>query len=205
MDIYPSNSYRSKDNYNKEPTTRPAERTKLKQVANASKRSDNAITKALHLDNEVAESLWTYIFQGLIGPTFKDTAYKILTNIAHAVIFGNLSTDNKSSLSSGYRSYTRFSDDKPRRNVESDYGTLSKYPTCDILFNDREELKAVVSQLEDTIDEFRVVTIGDLYDCVGWETYSTYYNWGWKDLNGMHIGTTLGGYVLHMPKPMQLN
>lgn len=210
MDIYPSypsNSYKSREYKEVSNARPPVERKKLKQVATAKRRGDTAVSKALHLDNDVAEGLWSYIFNGLIGPTFKDTMYKIVTNVAHAIIFQSLSFDNKSSSSSGYRSYRSFSDEKPRasRSVENDYGTLSKYPTCDILFQDRLALEEVISQLEDTLEEFGVASVGDLYDSVGWETYSTYYNYGWKDLSGVKISTTIGGYVLHMPKPMQIS
>lgn len=210
MDIYPSNSYKSRETreYGKEPSAKPVERKKLKQVATAKRRGDTAVSKALHLDNDVAEGLWSYLLNGLIGPTFKDTMYKIVTNVAHAIIFQSLSFDNKSSSSSsGYRSYRSFSDEKPRasRSVENDYGTLSKYPTCDVLFRDRLALEEVISQLEDTLEETGVVSIGDLYDSVGWDTYPTYYSYGWKDLSNVKIDTTIGGYVLHMPKPMQIS
>ena len=150
MDIYPSNSYKSREYKEVSNARPPVERKKLKQVATAKRRGDTAVNKALHLDSDVAEGLWSYIFNGLIGPTFKDTVYKIVTNVAHAIIFQSLSFDNKSSSSSsGYRSYRSFSDEKPRasRTVENDYGTLAKYPTCDILLNALKNYGVVI---EDT-------------------------------------------------------
>ena len=77
---------------------------------------------------------------------------------------------------------------------------------CEIEFNSRGDAEDVLAYLEDTIDEFQILSMADVYIAADMQPQYTDYNYGWKKIDRAYIDRRSGGkFVLVMPKAQQIN
>lgn len=108
-----------------------------------------------------------------------------------------------------------------RRNYQTvSYNTIStnnssatKYskPTYgfnyeDVIFETRGDAEFVLDQLEAAIEQFHVVSVGDLLDLAGISSnnYAMKNKYGWTDLRSAKVVMVSDGYALQMPRAIQI-
>lgn len=68
-----------------------------------------------------------------------------------------------------------------------------------IEIDSRAEAEEVLAQLNQSIDQFDVVTLAEFYQMVRITPDHTDYGWGWTDLGGSEIVHSRGSYYLDLP------
>ena len=75
----------------------------------------------------------------------------------------------------------------------------------DIIFDNRGDAEAVLSSMEDVIDQYGVVSIADLFDLA--EVSNSNYamnNYGWTDLRTANVVRVRDGYILKLPRALPI-
>jgi len=75
----------------------------------------------------------------------------------------------------------------------------------DIFYDNRDDAEQVLGRLMETVAEFDVATLGDLYSMVGLTTNYTHESYGWDDLSGCTVHYSTNGYVIDLPDVIYLN
>ena len=104
-------------------------------------------------------------------------------------------------------SYQRYYDD--RRDDRRDYGrprAVSGFDYDDIVFDTRGDADLVLDQMESAINQYSLVSVADLYDLAGITCRSyTANKYGWTDLRGAKVVRVRDGYILELPRTVQIN
>ena len=201
---YKNNSYKARMESmpDSEPTA-PSEEAK-KKSSGARTISEAIISMIIgSKDPNITKSLTSYIFDDLLEPTIKDTAFKALVNIVHAAIYRNLAND----VGSGYTNYSKLSSKKDI-SKDNDASLYRRRPKTSFSYDNLRSLDDVVQQMYKAANEnsSKMATVADLYEAQGIEDlpiYPTYYEWGWtkEALDSIDIRRSPWGFTLKMPRP----
>ena len=129
----------------------------------------------------------------ILIPKIRETVDKMITEGSHMIFLG--SPDAKSADTS--RSYTKY-----YRGSESGRSAYdrSAYDIRTPKFYTEIEANDVLDQLEDMLDRYGLVRVGDLYDLMGWKFNHTDNNYGWRDLRTARIVRERDQYILKLPR-----
>lgn len=67
------------------------------------------------------------------------------------------------------------------------------------ILSSRQEAELVLERMNDCIDQFDVVTVGDLYELIGAPSNHTDQKWGWTVIGDAPIRQVREGYVIDLP------
>ena len=153
---------------------------------------------------EDTENVKSYIFMDVIVPAIKKGIVDVVTNGIDMLLYGGRGKVNKTSTASkvSYRSYYD-SGRRPDRAIET---TRNSFDYDDIVYPTRGDAEAVLSALEDIIDQYGVASVGDLYDLAGVSTTNyTINSYGWTNLRTAQVIRGRDGYLLKLPKALPIN
>lgn len=148
-------------------------------------------------------SIKDYLILDIFIPTIK----RSIVDAVNLAVFGEVSRNGtgarypaqKVSYRTDYNgmSQTRQPTPTSKRYATYDYDT--------IIFDSKGAAEAVLSELDDVMDRYHVVSVLDLYDAAGLECDHTANDWGWYDIRQAEAVRTFDGdYVIKMPKPRPL-
>lgn len=141
---------------------------------------------------EDARNVKSYLVYDILIPKVREMIDKMITEGSHMIFLG--SPDAKSADSS--RSYTKYYRSESGR---SSYDR-SAYDIRTPKFYTEIEANDVLDQLEDMLDRYGIVRVGDLYDLMGWKFNHTDNNYGWRDLRTARIVRERDQYILKLPR-----
>ena len=101
-----------------------------------------------------------------------------------------------------YTDYSRAS-----RRDERSYSrsrTASGYSYDDIIVETRGEAEAVLSRMDEMMEEYEVVRVADLYDLVGITGDYTDNRYGWTNIRNAEIVRVRDGYTIKMPRALPI-
>lgn len=155
--------------------------------------------------SEDVTNVKSYILMDILIPTIKNTISEVVKNSIDILLFGETGRSERRSAASKV-SYSRFYNE---RSDQRDYSTRRLGNGLDydeIVYANRGEAEAVLSTLQDALDQFGVVTVGDLYDVSEISTTNHAVNkYGWTDLRSAEpIRLRTGEYVLKLPKALPI-
>jgi len=163
-----------------------------------------------------ARSVGSYVFFEVMVPALKDTIADVVSQGVERMIFGEARstsrrTGTRPGTSVGHVAYNRYSSSKPPWNRDREERedrrpkpqASSKYD--DIVLATRVEAEQVLDQMFSLVNQYEQVTVGDLYELVGLPGTFTDQKWGWVDLRGAGAQRVSGGYLLDLPRPVQLD
>ena len=94
--------------------------------------------------------------------------------------------------------YKRQEYGRPRAAVGFEYD--------DIIFETRGDADLVLDQLESAIAKYEVASVADLYDLAGVTCRNyTANRYGWSDIQSAKVVRTSEGYVIRLPRAVQIN
>ena len=195
------NSYKSKETASqKEPIE---ERKKVDKVVNGSVKLKKKSGFAKFAGNFISEDVpdvKTYLIKDVAIPTFK----KVITEIVDMILYGRSTKSNRPGSKVSYTSY--YNDrDRDRDRIRDAAPTRSVFNYDDIILESRGEAENVLSQMQDLIDTYQMVSVGDLYDLVGITTDNyTVHKYGWMNISTAKVSRVREGYVLDLPKALPL-
>lgn len=194
---YKSNSHKSK-----EQNTDIVEREKVEKVVSGTVKTKKKSSFSKFIGNFVAEegaNLKTYIVKEVVIPSVK----KAISDTIDMVLYGDSRRGSRTNASKiSYRSYYDRAYDDPRPR---DTGLArSGYSFDDIILESRGDAEQVISQMEDLIETYGMVSVADLYDLVGISCDYTGNKYGWTNIRNADVVRTRDGYMLKMPKALPI-
>ena len=103
--------------------------------------------------------------------------------------------------------YQKYYDD--RRDDRREYGrprAAVGFEYDDIIFETRGDADLVLDQLESAIAKYEVASVADLYDLAGVTCRNyTANRYGWSDIQSAKVVRTSEGYVIRLPRAVQIN
>ena len=148
----------------------------------------------------------SYLIFDVLFPAIKETINSMITKGSEMILFGEPGrSSRKRTGETTYVSYgNSYRTEKERRTPSVQNRMTHRFD--DIKLDTREDAERIIGALEEVMDIYKQVTIGDLYDAVGitpeWSDRAEEY--GWTDLNGVHVSRVRDGYILEMPKCIRL-
>lgn len=203
MEEYKSNSFKAKE---KEKAVQEKQIEKVVTGTVRTKKKSEARKLADIFISEDIANVKSYILMDVLIPTVKKAISDIVTNGIDMILYGESGHTKRNTVASkvSYSSlYNRGSD---RREARVDR-VKSGFDYDDIIFDSRGDAEAVLSAMEDIIEQFGVVSVGDFYDLAQVSTTNYAINkYGWTDLRTAEaIRTRDGGYMLKLPRALPLN
>lgn len=147
---------------------------------------------------ESFSSLGTYLLEDWLIPACKKTIDDLFSNGIHYLLYGKSAEPRSGSLTSKI-SYSGF-----YQKSGSSSQTLPSTSVLDydnIIFSNRGDAEAVLSAMDDIIDSYGVVSVGDLYELsnVAIPSY-TVNKYGWMNIRSAEVIRCRDGYMLKMPR-----
>lgn len=206
MEEYRSNSLKSRE---AEPMVEAQEK-KLGPVISGSATTQKQTSLSKFTNSIIAtsmEDLGSWLLSDVVIPWIKDGVSSMFKNGIDMLLYGkssgNRSGTSASKISYGsYYSYNRSSNNEPLR-AGSNGGSLDY---DNIVFSNRGDAEAVLSSMEDLIDQFGQVSVGDLYELadVPCPNY-TVNKYGWTSLRNTQVLRCRDGYTIKLPKATNIN
>lgn len=200
MREYQSNSHLSKEQQKQQAETIPEKRIQ-KVVSGSVKTKENKGRKLtdIFVPGDVS-TVKSHIFMDVFVPAVKELVYRIIVDSADMALFDGKGGKSKSSDGKvSYRSY--YSNKSDRR--DSRPSTRSRIDYDDIIYPNRRDAEAVLSEMLDAIDKYQLVTVLDMYDAagLGGEAPYTADKFGWTNLRNAEVRRARDGYIIDLPKP----
>jgi hypothetical protein len=207
MDIenFTSNSHKSKETAQK---TTQAEKKINKVVTGPVKVKKNEIRKFTDVFiSEDASNVKSYILMDVLVPAIKKAISDIVTNGIDMILYGETGRNRKSSTNASkvsYRSY--YERDNDRRRDTGSSNVRSGFDYDDLVFDYRGDAEAVLVEMENIIEQYDQVSIGDMYDIAKISTPNFNVNkYGWTNLSNAKVVRVVDGYKIKLPKAVPLN
>jgi len=70
-----------------------------------------------------------------------------------------------------------------------------------IIFASQRDAESILEQMVNIVEEYDVVTVGDLYTLVGMRSTHVDQTWGWGALGGVEVLLQREGYIIDLPDP----
>lgn len=145
-----------------------------------------------------------YIVTDVIIPGITRALHDCICGAADMIFYGSLRGSSKGAASRvSYRSmYDRGPSE--RRDAQSTRRDRA-YAFDDICFETRSDAEEVFSAMEDILDQYSIVSVGDYLDLCGISGTSTDQKHGWTSLANAEIERDRAGqYYIRMPKAMPI-
>lgn len=206
---YKGNSYRSKELQRKKAEAATSPVKKVEKVitggAKLKKKTEIQKLKDVFISEDIG-NVKSYILKDVLVPRIRDAIVDIIKNSADMIFYGS----TRRSSSSGSRpvaskiSYNQmFSGSNSNREPIQ---TRTGLNFDEITFQSRGDAELVLSTMEDMIEQYKVVTVGELYNLadVSTDNYMV-YKYGWTDLRSAKAVPTTDGWVLKLPKAFPID
>lgn len=200
-DNLPDNSHK---NRNENKTQAPEEKRAEKIVRGKVKTKKNEMRKLTDIFiSEDAANVKSYILMDVLVPSIKKAIYDIVVNSLDMSLFGGRGNGRRSTADKiSYKDYSGSS-----RRDDRSYGrsrTTSGYSYDDIILETRGEAEAVLSRMDEIMEEYEIVRVADLYDLVGVTGEHTDNKYGWTNIRNAEIERVRDGYRIKMPRALPI-
>ena len=197
MNTYPGNSHKSKDVKKTAPTDEKKRQKRVSKPAKTKKKGElRKIAEEFIVDD--VKNIKTYVITDVLIPTIKDTIWDILTNTLDMFLFNGTKDHRKRGKSSPKISYRDYYDSKNDRG--RNYEIRDRFDYDDLEFDSRGEADAVLTGMLETIDQYGVVSVADMYDMADVTAPYTGNRYGWTSLRNAEVVRVRNAYIIKLPK-----
>ena len=201
-DNLPDNSHKAR---NEKRASAPEEKRVEKVVHGKVKKQKNNKRKLADLFiSEDAGNVKNYIFLDVIVPAVKKAIYDLVVGALDMSLYGGRGGSGRRSTADkvSYRDYNSVSR-RDSRSYES-ARTTSGYSYDDIVLETRGEAEAVLSRMDEIMEEYEIVRVADLYDLVGITGEHTDNKYGWTNIRNAKIVRVRDGWKIEMPRALPI-
>lgn len=201
-DNLPDNSHKARD---EKKASAQEEKRVEKVVRGKVKTQKNNKRKLADLFiSEDAGNIKNYIFLDVIIPAVKKAIYDLVVGALDMSLYGGRGGSGKRSTADrvSYRDYNSVSR-RDTRSYES-ARTTSGYSYDDIVLETRGEAEAVLSRMDEIMEEYEIVRVADLYDLVGITGEHTDNKYGWTNIRNAKIVRVRDGWKIEMPRALPI-
>lgn len=202
---YTPNSHRFKEEQKATTATpAPAEKKVSKVVkgnVKIKKKSEARKFADIFLPEDVS-NVKSFIVQDVLIPALK----KVISDTVDTFLYGG-SRRGSSTSNAGKVSYASYygGDRFDRRDDRPPFDTRRGFDLGDVILDTRQEANDVLNRMEELIDSYRKVSVGDLYDLLGKSCDYTANNYGWTSVRAAEVIRVRDGYLIKFPKPMPID
>ena len=197
MNTYPGNSHKSKDVKKTAPTDEKKIQKRVSKPAKTKKKGElRKIAEEFIVDD--VKNIKTYVITDVLIPTIKDTIWDILTNTLDMFLFNGTKDHRKHGKSSPKISYKDYYDSKNDRG--RNYQIRDRFDYDDLEFDSRGEADAVLTGMLETIDQYGVVSVADMYDMADVTAPYTGNRYGCTSLRNAEVVRVRNAYIIKLPK-----
>lgn len=147
-----------------------------------------------------------YIIYDVVLPAFKSMIADSIKTGIDMLLYGE--RRNPAVTRNGMRSYVSYNSyytGNDQTTVQNRGPQPNKYNFDEIIFSSRGEAEEVLTRLSETVDEYHLASVADLYDLCGIHTQFTDNKWGWTSLKEAYTERVRDGYIIHLPRAKPLN
>lgn len=198
-DNLPDNSHKSRNEKTEIQNGKRAE----KVVHGKVKTKKNEMRKLTDIFiSEDAGNIKNYIFMDVIIPAVKKAIYDLVVGTLDMSLYGGHRDSKRPTADKvSYRDYSSMSRDGRSYNSTR---TTSGYSYDDIVLETRGEAEAVLSRMDEIMEEYEIVRVADLYDLVGITGEHTDNKYGWTNIRNAKIVRVRDGYKIDMPRALPI-
>lgn len=172
-------------------------------TAKTKKKSEISKIKDIFI-SEDASNVKSYVLMDVLIPAMKKALSDIVTNGIDMILYGKEGGSSRRAPSERV-SYRRYYDQRDDRSIDR-VRTRTGYSYDDIIVANRGEAEEVLSRMDELIDQYGVVSVGDLYDLVGITGNYTDQKYGWTNIRTAEPQRLRdGGYMLKLPKALPID
>ena len=172
-------------------------------TAKTKKKSEMSKFKDIFISEDVS-NVKSYVLLDVLIPAMKKTLLDIVTTGADMILYGD-ERGSRQRAPSERVSYRRCYDQRDDRSIDR-VRTRTGYSYDDIILTNRGEAEEVLSRMDELIDQYGVVSVGDLYDLVGITGTYTDQKYGWTNIRTAKPQRLRdGGYMLMLPKALPID
>ena len=197
---YKPNSHRSKELAKQPVHEKRVEKVVSGTVKNREKSGVSKLTD-IFLPGDVG-SVKDYIWMDVLIPTVKRAISDIVCNGIN-MLLGEPSRAKSGTPAAkvSYRQYYQPADERPAYTRPR---AQTVYSYNDIVFETRGDAEEVLYRMEELLERFDVVTVGDLLDMAGMTSNYTDQKYGWTDLRNAGVQRVRDGYIINLPRASSL-
>lgn len=155
---------------------------------------------------ESPKALGRRVFEGTIVPRLKSAGEEAVTSFLHGMLWGGGSPPPSHLLQNavlrpgGGVNYAAISNGQVvPPGLPSVHQTQGPY--SDVVVPTEEFAQRVLAYMYDLYNQYRVVTVGDLYEAAGISSDTQHEGLGWYSLEGSRITKERDGYRIALPRP----
>lgn len=195
----PDNSRKARAEKEKKEKESVEEKRAEKVVHGKVKTKKNEVRKLTDIFiSEDVSNVKNYILLDVLVPSIKKAIYDIVVNSLDMSLFGGRGGKRPTADRISYRDYNGIS-----RRDDRGYGgsrSISGYSYDDIVLETRGEAEAVLSRMDEIMEEYEIVRVADLYDLVGITGDYTDNKYGWTNIHNAEVIRVRDGYKIKMPR-----
>lgn len=209
----PSNSFVSREKKNEKTDEKKPEKNIQKVVNGDVKKHQKTLGekfKETFLSDEVGDVKSYLVFDVMI-PALKDVVFDLVEKGVKMALFGEGTPSHvqRGRGSGNYVSYQAYSDRdrrayRPSRRSGS-YNRVSANDFSDVIFPERIDAEHVLDGLLELIDRYEAASVMDFKKFSGLPTSYTDDAAGWVNLSSAQVVRTREGYILKLPRPINLD
>ena len=152
------------------------------------------------------QDLGSFILGDVLIPAFKKAIMDVVTNGFDMLLYGKSSGPRSntpvSRITYGGSSYYNYAKVAEPTRVSS----ANAFDYDNIIFDNRGDAEVVLAAMDDAIDRYGVVSVGDLYDLADVSTTNyTVHKYGWTNIRSAEVVRCRDGYMLKMPRAIPIN
>ena len=154
--------------------------------------------------SEDVSNVKNYILLDVIVPAVKKAIYDLVVGTLDMSLYGGRGGGKRPTADKvSYRDYNDISRSDSRSYDRT--RTSSGYSYDDIVLETRGEAEAVLSRMDEIMEEYNIVRVADLYDLVGVTGDYTDNNYGWTNIRNAKIVRVRDGYKIDMPRALPIH
>ena len=201
-DNLPDNSHKARDE--KKASAQEEKRVEKVVHGKVKTKKNNKRKLADLFISEDAGNIKNYIFLDVIVPAVKKAIYDLVVGALDMSLYGGRGGGGRRSTADkvSYRDYNSVSR-RDTRSYES-ARTTSGYSYDDIVLETRGEAEAVLSRMDEIMEEYEIVRVADLYDLVGITGEHTDNKYGWTNIRNAKIVRVRDGWKIEMPRALPI-
>ena len=199
----PDNSHKNRNEVKNAPAADGRRAEKVVRGKVRTKKNEMRRLAGVFLSEDIA-NVREYIMYDVLAPIIKKGVYDLIVNSLDITLFGSRGSGKRSTADRvSYRDYNGVSRKDDRSYSRS--RTTSGYSYDDIILETRGEAEAVLSRMDEIMDEYQIVRVADLYDLVGVTGEHTDNKYGWTNIRNAEIERVRdGGYRIKMPRALPI-
>lgn len=202
MEEYKPNSHKFKKSQQLQETQKVKKVTS--GVVKTKKKSEVSNLKSIFISEDI-RNVGEYILTDVIIPAVKNALSDTVNNGINMLLYGDAGRNRKSSAPKiSYSQY--YADRNVGGAVVNRNAARTGWDYDEITFESRGDAERVLTELDEAIDRYGVISVGDLYNAAGVTTDNYAVNkYGWTNIRSAEVIRARDGYVIKMPKASPLN